>query len=270
MLAKLIKYDLKSLNRFLIIIHIMLLVTAVLGRVLVVGRLMKNSDTISDAGAIILGIIILLFVLMFMVAAFGTLVLVGMHFYKNLFSDEGYLTHTLPVTRGELLASKTVSGSIWILIDEILLILSVVILIFVDPVVELFSEHKSEIWSALDLPDTLGYGKILLALLALCVISAVGSALTLYVSVALGQLFSNHRALGAVIVYFCVTTVVSIISGVVGAADGAAGIVVENGTVMLYQFYVRLFWMAIGFELVPIVIFYLVTYILMQKKLNLN
>ena len=109
MLRKLIKYDFKALSRYLIVIHAMLLITAVLGRLLFVGRLMSDPGRLSNAGAIATIIGIIIYVILFMTAVFGTMLMIAICFYKNLYSDEGYLTHTLHVTRGPLLFSKTVS-----------------------------------------------------------------------------------------------------------------------------------------------------------------
>lgn len=280
MLAKLMKYDFKSLSRYLIVIHAMLLVAALLGRVLVINRMMGESGSLSGAGEelpelanLIMGIIIVLFIIIFMAAVFGTLVLVGMYFYKNLFSDEAYLTHTLPVSRGQLLASKTIVGSAWLLIDNVLLILSVVILAVTKPMIELAFEWEERLLGSMGFPEYMGYGSILLAGLVFLVVGAFANAATLYVSVAVGQLFSNHRALGAVVSYFCICTVVSIVSSVIGAIVGMGQInslnSLEEGT-FLYGFLVLVFVMGFVFELVMGVIFYIITWLLMQKKLNLN
>ena len=42
------------------------------------------------------------------------LIFILMRYYKNFFSDEGYLTFTLPVTPHELLWSKIISAMVWI------------------------------------------------------------------------------------------------------------------------------------------------------------
>ena len=76
MLGKLIKYDFKALNRYLIAIHIMLLITAALGRFLFVERLIKNSGGLSDMGMVIMTLLILLYVILFMTALFGTLLVI--------------------------------------------------------------------------------------------------------------------------------------------------------------------------------------------------
>ncbi len=192
MLRKLIKYDFKALSRYLIVIHAMLLITAVLGRLLFVGRLMSDPGRLSNAGAIATIIGIIIYVILFMTAVFGTMLMIAICFYKNLYSDEGYLTHTLPVTRGQLLISKTVSGSVWMLLDMMMVILSLFILVLTRPVLDSFSSYWDELLSAMGFPASTGYGKILLAFAVLFIVSAVSNVVLIYVSITIGQLFSNQ------------------------------------------------------------------------------
>lgn len=279
MLRKLIKYDFKALSRYLIMIHAMLLITAVLGRLLFVGRLMSDPGRLSNAGAIATIIGIIIYVILFMTAVFGTMLMIAICFYKNLYSDEGYLTHTLPVTRGQLLISKTVSGSVWMLLDMMMVILSLFILVLTRPVLDSFSSYWDELLSAMGFPASTGYGKILLAFAVLFIVSAVSNVVLIYVSITIGQLFSNHRVLGAVVVYFVINTIVSIISSIAGsaysmstfshAADESSFVMMVNDGV-IYQVYARLFLFSLVLEIILAIGAYTVTYLLMQKKLNLN
>ena len=279
MLRKLIKYDFKALSRYLIVIHAMLLITAVLGRLLFVGRIMSDPGRLSNAGAIATIIGIIIYVILFMTAVFGTMLMIAICFYKNLYSDEGYLTHTLPVTRGQLLISKTVSGSVWMLLDMMMVILSLFILVLTRPVLDSFSSSWDELLSAMGFPASTGYGKILLAFAVLFIVSAVGNVVLIYVSITIGQLFSNHRVLGAVVVYFVINTIVSIICSIAGtvfsmssfihAADESSFVMMVNDGV-IYQMYARLFLFSLVLEIIPAIGAYTVTYLLMQKKLNLN
>ena len=279
MLRKLIKYDFKALSRYLIVIHAMLLITAVLGRLLFVGRLMSDPGRLSNAGAIATIIGIIIYVILFMTAVFGTMLMIAICFYKNLYSDEGYLTHTLPVTRGQLLISKTVSGSVWMLLDMMMVILSLFILVLTRPVLDSFSSSWDELLSAMGFPASTGYGKILLAFAVLFIVSAVGNVVLIYVSITIGQLFSNHRVLGAVVVYFVINTIVSIICSIAGtvfsmssfihSADESSFVMMVNDGV-IYQVYARLFLFSLVLEIILAIGAYTVTYLLMQKKLNLN
>lgn len=270
MLIKLIKYDFKALNRFLIMIHIMLLITALLGRVVFVDRVLQNPESLSEVGMAIVAVGIILFCIMFMVAGFGTQVFSGIYFYRNLFSDEGYLTHTLPVSRTQLLVSKSIVASVWMFIDQLLLIGSVLILVLVDPVLEVMTTYRAEVWEVLGLPPGLGYGAICLIILVLCLVSAVSSIALLYASVVIGQMFANHRALGAVVVYFCISTVLSVIASIWGILSGSMEAAAVSQTTSLYMFYKDLFAGTLVFELIFAIVFYAVAWILMRKRLNLN
>lgn len=272
MLGKLMKYDFKALSRYLILIHAMLLITAALGRFLFIGRLVDNPKSLSDTGAIIMSIGILLYVILFMTAVFGTLLMIAIHFYKNLYSDEGYLTHTLPVSRTQLLISKTISGSVWTMIDEIMVILSILILVIYKPMIREFAAYQDEALRELGFPASVGYGKIILAILVLLVISAVENVVMIYMSITVGQLFSNHRVLGAIVAYFSINTIIGIVSSVVGGVYSVAAVMKADtmGDAYIYPFFVKTFVFALVLEVVTSVVFYIITQLLMQRKLNLS
>lgn len=145
MLGKLIKYDLKSMNRFLIILHAFLLLIAVLLRVFVTSRIQLQTDE----GSLLFAFAILAYVLAITGIAFGTAIVIAVRFYKNLFSDEGYLTWTLPVTPGTHLLAKTISGSIWSFIDNVLVFAALYIGIATPDFLRLFESQKEELMTEL-------------------------------------------------------------------------------------------------------------------------
>ncbi len=46
-------------------------------------------------------------------AAILSMILIFIRYYKNLFTDEGYLTFTLPVSRKKIIGAKTLNAMIW-------------------------------------------------------------------------------------------------------------------------------------------------------------
>ena len=80
--------------------------------------------------------------------SFATSLLTAIRFYKNLFSDEGYLTLTLPVTRGQHLFSKTIVGTAWCLLDQLLLLGSIFLIFHAEPLRDLFNANKAELLEA--------------------------------------------------------------------------------------------------------------------------
>lgn len=58
-----------------------------------------------------------------------TMVLIYVRFYKNLYTDEGYLTFTLPVSRKQILLSKTLNAFIWYVLHGLLVALALFLFI---------------------------------------------------------------------------------------------------------------------------------------------
>ena len=76
--------------------------------------------------------------------------------------------------------------------------------------VDAFNSNKDQILRELGVTGKyagVSLGAIVAGLLFFLIISAITSVLTIYVSIILGQLFSGHRILGAVVSYFALTTV---------------------------------------------------------------
>lgn len=106
-------------------------------------------------------------------------------------------------------------------------------------------------------------------------LGAVSSVIMIYASVALGQLFSSHRVLGAVVSYFVISTVISVLSFVFMALFGhetrllitTASSAGDNFNFISYMTEV----MKISTVLMAIasVALYSMTYYIMNKKINL-
>ena len=110
MLSKLLKYDLKFLFRFWWIGAIVSQVCAVItGISYNIEWSDKDYDTVVYVITSIASTVANMGIAVFVVSA---IVLVYIRYYRNFFTDEGYLTFTLPVKRIDLLNSKLISGSL--------------------------------------------------------------------------------------------------------------------------------------------------------------
>ncbi len=110
MLKKLLKYDWKSVSLLLLILHGILLVYTLIGRLGIAFGISTPADTlvssVTTVYGIAAGLYILVYVLFIFAIVVATYVYLAIRFQKNLFSDEGYLTHTLPVSPAKLIWSK--------------------------------------------------------------------------------------------------------------------------------------------------------------------
>ena len=107
MLRKLLKYDLQAVFRF------WWMAVAVSVAISIVGGYafrLENEDHLPNIIASCAALV--RFVSLFSAAALliVSMVLIFIRFYKHFFSDEGYLTFTLPVKRQTLLNSKVIAG----------------------------------------------------------------------------------------------------------------------------------------------------------------
>ena len=77
-------------------------------------------------------------------AAFGIILMVAVHYYHKFVSDEAYLTFTLPATPGQHLLSKMVSGSVWVMVGAVAMVINTVI-IQLPGMIESASRYEDEI-----------------------------------------------------------------------------------------------------------------------------
>lgn len=270
MLGKLIKYDMKALNRFLILIHAFLLVASVACRIFITGRIDADADELNQ---LLLVLSIIFYFILFVGVSLGTHIIVAVRFYKNVFSDEGYLTNTLPVTRGQLLLSKTIAGSIWSTIDVISVYLCTFLLIATPFVITEVKANGAELLQAFGIPESVSLITLLFWFLLLALIGGISNTVMLYASIVLGQLFGNHRVLGSVVAYFVLTTLISIFTLFLMAMTGSFSSVMTYTaeTVFVpYEYFKNTFILTMILDAVTAVILYGISYWVMVKKMNLN
>lgn len=275
MLGKLIKYDLKAVNRYLIVIHAFLILASVFMRIFLTGRLFAEGiDFDNQKTAVYFILFFTAFVLLIGAIAFATQLIIAMRFYKNLFSAEGYLTHTLPVTTGEHLLSKTISGCIWGIINVIFFHISILIVAATPYTIDLFVKNSFKIQSELGFTDessSLSITGFLLLYLAVCLISVVTNIVLFYASIAIGQLIYSHKILGAVAAYFVISTVFSFVALILMAFSGLLGASMHPSDSFNFINYMGGSLKLNGiFAVIQIALLYPATYYIMKKKINLD
>jgi len=121
MLNKLLKYDLKWIfNKILIFFYILGIFFAIVGRGLVE---IENSFILNIIGKICIGTSIAMAVNILI----NNLMRVWVRFTRNIYKDESYLTHTLPVEKKTIFLSKVLSAIITTVISGIVIVLCVAI-----------------------------------------------------------------------------------------------------------------------------------------------
>lgn len=210
------------------------------------------------------GAFLVLYVLTLCGVIFCSTGMAVVRFYKNMVSDEGYLTFTLPAKVEHLVIAKLLVAFCWQIITIVLSILSL-LCVFVVGHVEWST--FSEIVSFL----TKEMGMALPLFFVMMLFSSLYQMLQYYLSIAIGQLFGNYKILASVIA-FCaisfgleilVVLIIVIVCGIAGFMDGGIYMTALSDVTPLYI--ISVLWMVL-----LAVIEYFVTCHLLKKKLNLN
>lgn len=275
MLKKLLKYDWKSVSLLLLILHGILLVYTLIGRLGIAFGLSRSVDTLTasvmDLYGIAAGIYILIYVLFIFAIVVATYVYLAIRFQKNLFSDEGYLTHTLPASPAKLLWSKILVAWAWIAIDLVCVVASVFLLVLFKetsgPIADLFHNTFRILTGAYGTQD-----QIFLIILILSMVAQLfGFYTTLALfSMCLGSLFKTHKILGAIVSFFGINIVFSIISTILMFVVPTWSPVTYETSTMTGSQQNGLFLCYLLLYLICSIIFFLGSRYILTKKLNLE
>ena len=117
MLGKLIKHDIRSTWRDFAGIYLTILLGMIFLPLLL--NFVNRAITNIIAGFLVMGIMVSTIVIM--------IIMLFKIFNTNIFSNEGYLTMTLPVRGSELVVSKLVVSTMWIVLTGIVSVLGILI-----------------------------------------------------------------------------------------------------------------------------------------------
>lgn len=231
---------------------------------------------------------LLLYAMMLVAVSVGIIAFLGVRFYKTMYTDEGYLTHTLPVTEGQLLFTKTLISGIWILLINIGIILSVLLLMVfminaILPAGYSFSDFWAEFWRAYEeqgmeevfllFERELGLnfrGYFVWSVFSM-IFSAFTSMITLFGAISLGQLFTKHRVLMAIVSYIGVSMVKGICSSVVeGIVTGAYAGSINRNPGFLGSYINTNMIISLVLSIVFAAVLYLVSWLINTRRLNME
>lgn len=204
----------------------------------------------------------------------GVVLYLAIRFYKNMYTDEGYLTHTLPVTSHQLLWSKMIPIAAWNIIATIGIFVSVAIfgcmaLLFLQPdgmgIWEAIAMAWEEMVAELGAENMAAFAgsMVIIGVAGIC----SGTMMTVG-SITIGQLVSKHKVLGSVGAYFAINSIMQFVSSIcmVPYMVKVAGSEPDNVFDILTPTYIM---MGVVFILFSIAL-YFVSELIIRKKLNLD
>lgn len=220
MLGKLIKLEFSATSK---IYSIMLIICAVFtlfacGSTLIAGGLADSNTVLAIVASIpaqLLGSVVLSVMTAF------PLYHGAWRFYKNLSTDEGYLMHMLPVPTSSLVLAKTVVALTWLLLCTVMGLGSYIASQAAYSYVVLHEALSGVSISEIIPSVTEMFGLVLgfepdvvftaVMLVLITVLGTVFSLISLYLCIAIGQLWTAHRILGAILAYIALSFALNVV-----------------------------------------------------------
>ena len=268
MLKKLFVHEWKDTWRLVGIMNLI-----VLGLTLI-GTFFLNNETWNAADKNEFLAVTIVVYMMFFITSVAVLSMVVMlsfftRFYRNLYTDQGYLMHTLPVTAHQLIWSKTFVAVIWSFISTVVMITSIFSLVYS----AIPSVDRDEFWMALrDFFAAAEFdgrfiGVIVLYVLLL-VVAQFMSLFLGYASISIGQTFKKQKVLGAIGVYIGIYMLIQTVSSYLSmfmTMSVNSSTANDEITFLLISLVILLLVMA-----ALAAGFYCITHYIMKNKLNLE
>ena len=260
MLGKVLKYDLKALCRYLIPLY------AVLFGLGIMIRLLGFFDNVSII-AIICGLMIVALVVLSCLSFVLNGIFSVKYYLENLFKDEGYLTHTLPVKKGTLLFSKVLASLVTFSMTALVLIISLIVAfyqkgLFVDVVKVLnLSIYGMTVY------------EFLLFMIVYGIIGYVATILMVYAAIAIGYSRSSNKLVSSVvwglIFYFVIEFLYLGLLGIIMIINPTFISNLDNSVFMMKDL-ITFFSIFMVFTALIGGVYYYISYRFMDKKLNLE
>jgi hypothetical protein len=266
MLSKLLKHEYRATARIMLPIYVLVVGAALLFNVFM--RLADRYDNVA------LEIFRVTSISIFAITLIGSFVvtagLMVFRFYKNYMTDEGYLMFTLPVSVPQLIWSKLIVAMTWTVVTVLAAALGVFL-----GCLGLFDWN--EVLSDLSMFYSQILGELPASYLPLMAVnmfvSSVSFFLLVYAAISLGHGFANRKILLSVVFFFAFNAGVRPISSIISifiavfSEDLFFGDVTD---VIPSSYLLGTQLLGIGLNLVFAVVFYIVTRLLLKKRLNLQ
>ncbi|MBR6513261.1 MAG: hypothetical protein IKT46_00365 [Clostridia bacterium] len=269
MFGKLLKHELRSYLRVLLPVELILIGIAL------IGRLVQLFESDSLIYSFMLTSALLAFFAAWIISTILIAILCVVRFYKNLFTGEGYLTFTLPVTTGQHLWVKIIGATAAGVISMVATLISLFIICDTELLIEIF---KVVIYLSKLAMDYIGINYIffIIEIVISLFISGISQNLLIYACIAIGQTARKHRILWAIGVYFIhylITQTISVAFQFISSVLSITGIF-ERFADFITKYYMEFTHCMLTFssliQLAICGVYFIITYFIIHKKLNLE
>lgn len=259
MLGKLLKYEYKATSRYFIGLYIVLALLTIGNKVMI--TIEATTDIDLKVVDILFGIIMASYVIAIIAIAVATVVLMLRRFYFNMLKDEGYLTFTLPATVGQHIASKMIVCITWVIATIVLTVVSIFVVTYSKDI-----DYARGISDSVQELTRLGaWGYVAEGIIA-AIVTVIGMPILMYACLSIGQLYTKHRVVGAILAYIGYYIINQVVSSVfLVICMHSLGYSYDTSA-----FTNQVLIFSIVLSIVISIVSYVVTHYILSKKLNLE
>lgn len=270
MLGKIIKHEFKATFRLYSLLFVFSLTLTALNKTV---EYVPMDNTIWN---IIRVILMVAWALLSVFLVMGAMILAVVRFYKTMVKDEAYLTHTLPVKKSKLIIGKFITSLIWVVLSVIVMAVSVILEVMstevMEGIIDVFNGFADLVY---EYPQILGHMALFLLM---CLVAISANIFQCYASIALGQMFGQHKLAGSLVFYFIINYAMSILStaamfvmpDMVDKMDATSELTFYETMRQEFGIFDEFMVMAIVLQILIILICYFITNYRLSKKLNLE
>jgi len=252
MLGKLFKHEMKATARMFVPLYAIFFALALFTKgIAELNKVLENM----------LGSLSFFSVALFVIAALGmliiTLIVMVVRFYRNLAKDEGYLSHTLPVTPWQHVLTKLFAGVIWQIASITALLCGLIIALY-----------NPNIWADIKMyydNVQIFFTQMPLAMLvAMLILSLVSYLLMFFAAVSLGQISARHKLGMSFLMWLILYVISQIFSSIITLPIVLLNI--DNLDTMVSS----MLWLSLGLQLIMAIAYFTTASVALKRKLNLE
>ena len=263
MLGKLLKYDLKWVYKLVVIFYILAFIFSVIGRAF--GEI-ENSLVFNIVSQIAFG-----FAISMMVSSLiNCLMRLWVRFVRNVYKDEAYLTHTLPVKKKDIYSSKVITGLVCIFTTTIVAIVCLFICYYSEANIEALK-------SILELAATTYNTTVVNLLLLISVVLFLEIMFILivgYVGIIIGHKSNKNKMARSIVIgfilYFIFQAITLALIGVLGLFNPQIMNLINTTDIINVEAIKNVMYAGIGIYVVYIILLYFLGQKHLSKGVNVE
>ncbi len=219
MIMKLLKYDIRGIGRKLLPLYGLAIALSLINKInqslliqpLLEGGMIQSSSFVTTLSNILMGVYVLTIMAVFVITFF----MMVARYNRSVFGDEGYLTHTLPISQSQIIISKTLSFLLWSIASTLVAGVSFLILTYSSESWRLFTDFfrqfsymLSQYFGGIGSTNRMAFLLFVLTVL----IAPLTEILNIYLCIGIGNKF-RHKITAGVVAYLVISSISSTLVG---------------------------------------------------------